>query len=158
MDFRKTTCLSLNEKQQILELWNGEYPRDLKYENFEQFEDYLKNLRDQNHILVLDENQDITGWYVDFIRENERWFAVILKSEFQGKRIGTTLIQEVKKYRTELNGWVISTNDYVKCNDEPYRSPLGFYEKNGFLIHKDKMLKTTKIMAIKISWKYNDQS
>ena len=158
MKFRKTNTLTLNEKQQIFELWNSEYPQNLKYENFKQFENYLEDLTDQNHILVLDENESILGWYFDFIRENERWFAAILNSEFQGKNIGTSLMEQAKKDRADLNGWVISSNDYLKSNGSVYRSPVGFYLKNDFQIHKDIRLETDKISAIKISWEKNFQS
>ena len=152
MDFTKTKDLDLKEKKQIFDLWNKEYPRNLEYENFQQFEDYLKELKDQNHILVLDKNERIIGWYFDFIREDERWFAAILKSEFHGHKIGTALIELAKKDRSRLNGWVITSNEYLKSNGTAYRSPLGFYLKNGFIIHEEMRLETDKISAIKISW------
>jgi len=152
LDFTKTKDLDLKEKKQIFDLWNKEYPRNLEYENFQQFEDYLKELKDQNHILVLDKNERIIGWYFDFIREDERWFAAILKSEFHGHKIGTALIELAKKDRSRLNGWVITSNEYLKSNGTAYRSPLGFYLKNGFIIHEEMRLETDKISAIKISW------
>ena len=157
LKLRKTKTLSLSEKHQIFDLWNNEYPRNLKYENFEQFKDYLKDLKDQNHILVLDENERIIGWYFDFIREEERWFAAILNSEFHGKKIGTSLMEMAKKERSKLNGWVITSNDYLKSNNNVYNSPVGFYVKNGFQIHEDIRLETGKINALKISWEKNIQ-
>lgn len=152
MKYLKVNSLSPKDKQEILELWNNEYPRNLRYESLEQLENYLKELKDQSHILIVNDNDRIIGWYFDFIREGERWFAAILNSDFQGKKFGTKLMELAKENRNELNGWVIPSSDYMKLNATPYRSPLGFYVKNGFQVHPDIKLETDKISAIKISW------
>jgi len=62
-----------------------------------------------------------------------------------------------KKERSKLNGWVITSNDYLKSNNNVYNSPVDFYVKNGFQIHKDIRLETGKINALKISWEKNIQ-
>lgn len=152
MKFLKVNSLSPKDKKEILELWNNEYPRNLRYESLEEFENYLKELKDQSHILIVDDSDRIIGWYFDFLREGERWFAAILNSEFHGKKFGTRLMELAKEDRNELNGWVIPSNDYLKLNAAPYRSPLGFYIKNGFQVHEDIKLETGKISAIKIRW------
>ena len=155
MKFRKTITLTLKEKQQIFKLWNNEYPREFIYENLEQFEVYLEGLKDQNHILVLDEKKNIIGWYFDFIRESERWFALILDSKFHGNKIGTSLMEKAKKDRNRLNGWVIKSSDYLKANGAAYRSPVDFYRKNEFLLDNDTFLEAGKVTAIKMSWEKN---
>lgn len=152
MKFLERNTLSQIEKEQIIELWNREYPQNLRYEKPEQFEAYLNGLQDQNHILVVDENEQIIGWYFDFIREDERWFAAIIHTEFQGKGFGSKLLDLARKRRKELNGWVIPSADYLRYNGAPYRSPLGFYIKNGFEVHNEIKLETDKMCAIKIKW------
>ena len=67
MEFLKCTRLSKKEKEAILTLWNNEYPEKLNYTSLSAFEDYLQNLSHQSHILLLDENKDIKGWYFDFM-------------------------------------------------------------------------------------------
>ena len=152
MNIQRTKILTSSQKQDLFELWNKEYPRDLKYENIKDFEDYLKPLKDLNSILLLDENEKIKGWYFDFLRENERWFAVILDSNIQGQNFGTQILNLSKVENTELNGWVIKSETYLKDNGEPYNSPIEFYRKNGFKILEETKLETDNISAIKVKW------
>lgn len=152
MKFTSIRILTPNQKSQIFELWNKEYPSNLKFTNIKELEDYLDKLENQNHILLLDESDKIKGWYFDFIREGQRWFATILDSEFQGKSYGTQFLELAKQERLELNGWVIKSDKYKKTNDQPYKSPIEFYIKNGFKVFEDIQLNTDKISALKIAW------
>ena len=153
MEFIKQTKLSKTDKREIFDLWNNEYPKKLNYKLFEEFEKYLENLKNQSHILMRNENQNIKGWYFDFIREKERWFAIILDSKLHGQGIGTKILNIAKKKETELNGWVIDHNNYKKKNEELYASPLNFYLKNRFEKISKKRLEIEKISAVKIKWK-----
>ena len=153
MEFIKQTKLSETDKREIFDLWNNEYPKKLNYKLFEEFEKYLENLKNQSHILMRNENQNIKGWYFDFIREKERWFVIILDSKLHGQGIGTKILNIAKKKETELNGWVIDHNNYKKKNEELYASPLNFYLKNRFEKISEKRLEIEKISAVKIKWK-----
>jgi GNAT superfamily N-acetyltransferase len=153
MKFIKTNILNDTQKTQIIELWNNEYPKKLRHESFESFESYLKNLKEQNHILLIDNENFVKGWYADFIRENEKWFAMILNSELQGKGFGTKLLNEAKRKEKELNGWVIDHNNDIKQNGEFYQSPIKFYEKNEFKIINRIRLELDMISAVKIKWR-----
>ena len=153
MKFIKTNILNDIQKTQIIDLWNNEYPKKLMHESFESFESYLKNLKEQNHILLIDNENYVKGWYIDFIRENEKWFAMILNSELQGKGFGTKLLNEAKRKENELNGWVIDHNNDVKQNGEFYQSPIKFYEKNEFKIINRIRLELDMISAVKIKWR-----
>jgi len=95
------------------------------------FETYLRNLKGQNHTLLTDDKNDIKGWYFNFIRENEKWFAMILNSELQGKGFGTKLLNEAKRTENELNGWVIDHNNDYKQNGEFYQFRLNFMRKTN---------------------------
>jgi len=153
MKFIKSTELSKPEKKELLQLWNNEYPEKLNYNTIPEFENYLESLHKPNHILVKDKEQKVKGWYCDFLRENEKWFAILLNSEVQGKGLGTKILNLSKEKEIELNGWVIDHNNYKKKNGEIYESPLAFYTKNGFKKLTENRLETGKISAIKIQWR-----
>ncbi|WP_223551313.1 MULTISPECIES: GNAT family N-acetyltransferase [Aestuariivivens] len=133
-------------------LWNNEYPTGLNHKTLKGFEDYLTKLSGQSHILVINENKEIIGWYFDFIRNREKWFVILLDSKHQGKGLGTKILSMVKKKEIELNGWVIDHNDDRKKNGEVYKSPLKFYLKNGFERLADDRLILDNISAVKIRW------
>ena len=125
---------------------------DLNYSNFSEFENYLQGLKDQFHLLVILDGQ-IKGWYFDFLREDERWFGLILHSDLQGKGVGTQILSRAKTQRSELHGWIIPIGKYLKSNGQPYKSPQEFYSKNGFDVLLSLKLQSEKISAIKIKWK-----
>ena len=85
MKFFKRSALSESERFEILKLWNNEYPKKLSYNSIREFEEYLNNLPEQSHILLIDSSGKIKGWYFDFVRDNGKWFAIILDSKIQRK-------------------------------------------------------------------------
>lgn len=153
MEFIKQIELSKTDKEQILNLWNNEYPEKLNYQTLSEFENYLGNLTEQSHILMKNENQSVKGWYFDFVRENEKWFAIILDSNFHGKGLGTKILKLAKEKESELNGWVIDNQGDRKKNGELYKSPLNFYLKNGFEKLDKERLELEKLSTVKIKWK-----
>ncbi|TMU54478.1 GNAT family N-acetyltransferase [Flagellimonas algicola] len=157
MEFIQRSSLSMSEKLQLMALWNIEYPEKLGYKSIAAFEAYLENLKDPSHILLIDENKRIKGWYFDFERENEKWFAIILNSEVHGKGIGTKILGLAKQRENELNGWVIDHNRDKKKNGESYHSPLNFYLKNGFEKLAANRLELDNISAVKIKWPQQKQ-
>ena len=152
MILTKTTFLKPEEKLAVFKLWNQEYPKSLSYSKMEEFDSYLTALENLQHVLVKDEQNNICGWYSDFKRDNEVWFAMILDISIHGKEIGTRLIESAKKSNNTLNGWVIDYADYPKNDGSIYRSPLEFYLKNDFKILKESRLELPKISAVKIMW------
>jgi hypothetical protein len=62
--------LSTEQKVNICQLWNNEYPEKLSYEKISDFENYLDNLTETKHYLLVNENQNINGWAFTFLREN----------------------------------------------------------------------------------------
>ena len=152
MEFKETNQLDSFYKEQVRLLWNQEYPFIICQKSTEDFEKYLSSLKDKNHILILKENK-LLGWYCDFRREGERWFAMILDKKIQGIGIGKKIIEKVKRKHKELNGWVIVEENYLKENNEVYKSPFGFYKKLGFVIFEDKKLDSSILKAVKIQLK-----
>ena len=153
LEFIKRSILSNSEKLDAFELWNNEYPEKLTYKSTTEFDEYLENLVDLSHILLIDSDGKIRGWYFDFIRDNGKWFAIILDSKIQGNGFGTKMLNLAKENEIELNGWVIDHNRDKKRNGKVYKSPLDFYLKNGFKKISEIRLELDKISAIKIKWK-----
>jgi hypothetical protein len=152
MKIIQTTSLTLDQKQSVFELWNSEYPKKIGYTELSEFDNYLDELSNIEHYLVVDDQNSILGWAFTFFREEEDWFGIIINSEIQGKGFGMLLLNELKKNKLVLNGWVIDHQNDLKQNKEPYLSPLFFYTKNGFLVEKDIRIENEKISAVKIRW------
>ena len=145
--------LTVGQKEIVTRLWNAEYPKQLNYGGVAEFEKFLNGISNRRHFLLFDENKKIKGWLVTFTRENEHWFSIIIDNSEQKKGYGTTLLNELKKYENDINGWVIERDDYLKCSGEKYPSPIEFYRKNGFLILPGVRLEKDDFYAIKINWK-----
>ncbi|XHP75299.1 hypothetical protein KCTC52924_03065 [Arenibacter antarcticus] len=146
------TQLSKTDKIEILNLWNREYPEKLNYQTLAEFDHYLINKTEQSHILMIDESQEITGWYFAFKRDNDKWFTLIIDSKLHGRGFGTKVLNLAKEKETELNGWVIDHSNDRKKNGEIYKSPLRFYLKNGFKKLEENRLELDKITAVRIKW------
>ena len=145
--------LTFEQKDSLMQLWNNEYPTKLNLKTIEDFELYLNGLSKTKHYLLLDDSDEIQGWTFTFLREDENWFAIILNSEIHGKRIGSLLMNEIKKNNTSLNGWVIDQENEIKHNATFYKSPLQFYIKNDFIICSEIRIENEKLSAVKINWK-----
>jgi len=152
VEFKKLKELSKTNRKEILDLWNNEYPEKLNYKTLQDFENYLENLTEQSHILMINDHQEIKGWYFDFVRETEKWFVIILDSKLQGKGLGTRILDIAKEKEIDLSGWVIDHNNDRKRNGEVYISPIRFYLKNGFKRLENIRLEHEKVSAVKIKW------
>ncbi len=152
MDIIRTEKLTKILKLQILSLWNTEYPERLNHKNLESFEAYLENLLNPSHILLFDKSKNVKGWYFDFIREEERWFTIIIDTANHSKGYGRLLLRIAKEREAELNGWVIDSNEGRKSNGDFYKSPLVFYLKNGFELIPEVRLELAVLSAVKIKW------
>lgn len=144
--------LSDSQKQNILNLWNNEYPEEIAYASIEEFNTYLDNLSDHSHYFISDGDIADIGWAMTFKRNNELNFAMIVHSEYQRMGVGTYLIDKIKEGQHKLVGWTIESGEYQKGSGGPYISPIKFYKKNHFEIHSNKYLENAPINAVKISW------
>jgi GNAT superfamily N-acetyltransferase len=152
MKIIRTTLLTLDQKQLLFELWNSEYPEKIGYTKLSEFENYLDGLLEIMQFLIYDDLNQLLGWAYTFVRADDDWFGIIVNSKIQGKGFGTLLLDELKKNKLVLNGWVIDHQNDLKQNKEPYFSPLDFYTKNGFLVHQNNRIENEKISAVKIRW------
>jgi len=153
MKITTTHQLNLVQKEQVLQLWNNEYPEKLTYKNIAGFESYLEKLNEVKHFLLANNDEKIQGWAITFKRENETWFAIILSENLHGKGWGTKVLNELKQNKKALNGWVIDHSNDKKRNGSFYKSPLDFYLKNGFEVLSDTRLELEIMSAVKIKWK-----
>lgn len=152
MKIVRPTQLGHEQKKQIFELWNNEYPGRLACPGIEDLENYLSNLTGQAHYLLLSEENKINAWAVTFIRENEKWFALIVPGHLHGKGIGTQMLDILKEDEKVLNGWVIDHPHEKKSNGDFYLSPIDFYRKNDFKILSATRLELKGLSAVKIKW------
>lgn len=151
MQIKTYNSLTDFQKNEIVKLWNKEYPSNLIYKSIDEFDEYLSKLIDPEYFIVSSDN-DILGWAVVFFREQEIWFAIILDSKVQSKGLGTKLLKELKvKYNT-LNGWVVDHDNFSKIDGSNYKSPMQFYLKNNFFICENVRIENEKISAVKIRW------
>jgi GNAT superfamily N-acetyltransferase len=148
----RTVHLDKGARQQLLQLWNAEYPAKLAYNSLLEFEGYLEELSCPTHFLLTNDSTLIHGWAFTFEREDRKWFGVILSGAVQGQGWGRKMLEALKQSEKELNGWVIDHNNERKINGQSYTSPLKFYEKLGFEVVKDVRLELDKISAVKIRW------
>ena len=93
----KTTNLNDQERLQLLDLWNNEYPEKISYKSITEFNNYLLKLSNLTHLLMIDKRNKIWGWAFSFNRENERWFAIIISKEQQRKGLGRQMLNDLKK-------------------------------------------------------------
>lgn len=104
------------------------------------------------HFLLLNEDGELKGWLMTFTRQDERWFSVIVDGKEKQNGFGTRLLEELKKSEDEISGWAIEHDNYQKNDGENYRSPIGFYQKNGFAILSEMRLEKEDYYAVKIKW------
>ncbi len=140
-------------KSEIISLWNREYPSKLALADPDSFDTYLESLEDKHHVLLMDDSGKLIGWLVCFIRDNARWFAMLIDSPAQGKGLGSALLDWAKRQYMELNGWVIESGTERKQNGENYKSPVNFYQKNGFEICPEVELTKKNITGILVRWR-----
>ncbi|MCC2590635.1 GNAT family N-acetyltransferase [Chryseobacterium sp. MFBS3-17] len=148
MEILKAKNIDENQFQQINDLWNEEYPINLK----NRFGLLLEGVSNYNHYLI-EENNQILAWAVDFEKDNETRFSIIVNKKHQRKGLGSLLIDRLKKDLGEFYGWVIDHNNDIKENGEFYQTPISFYRNNGFEVLIDERIDSEIIKAVKIKSK-----
>jgi GNAT superfamily N-acetyltransferase len=152
MKLETKNILSDAQKVIITGLWNTEYPKQLNFNGVTGFEEFLNRISNPLHFLLLNEDGELKGWLMTFTRQDERWFSVIVDGKEKQKGFGTRLLEELKKSEDEISGWAIEHDNYLKNDGENYRSPIGFYQKNGFAILSEMRLEKEDYYAVKIKW------
>lgn len=151
MEMINSAILTADQKRQIVNLWNDQYPKALSLEGVKGFDEYLEKLSDKHHLLLLDHGK-VLGWLIYFMRDDERCFAMLLDTHLQGKGMGSALLRKAMELNTQLVGWVIDTNEHLKNDGSVYRSPIEFYKKVGFEIIPDVATVKNGIKGIRVRW------
>lgn len=146
MEIIKIKHLTDVQFQQINQLWNEEYPLKLK----NRFPILLEGIENYHHYLIEDGHKNVLAWAVEFEKDDEIRFSIIVSQEQQGKGFGGMLINRLKEDLNEFYGWVIDHNNDKKENGENYQSPLSFYIKHGFEVLEDIRIDTDMLKAVKI--------
>src|SRR5688572_27840692 len=102
MQIIKTKKLSEEQFSQVNELWNTEYPVKLQ----DRFPILLEGVENYHHY-VIENNKNVLAWAVDFEKDNEIRFSIIVHSDQKGKGLGSLLIEKLKAEQNEFYGWVI---------------------------------------------------
>lgn len=157
MHITETDSLTEKQKIEIIQLWNSEYPAELALGGLPDFEQYLQTLEDKHHILLLSAGQEVKGWLVYFLRNNDQCFAMLLDASLQGQGWGSKLLTLAKQRTVELHGWVIDSSHHLKENGIAYQSPIGFYMKNGFEVFPEMKLTKSNIEGIRVTWRKKQQ-
>jgi GNAT superfamily N-acetyltransferase len=152
MKITQSRILTSLQSAQINQLWNDEYPLKLK----DRFPILLDGADWQNHYIILDEEQNVIAWAIDFEKEKQIRFSIIVDSKQKGKGLGSLLIKRLKEENKEFYGWVIDHNNDLKSNGEHYQTPIPFYLKHGFEILNDITIDNEMIKAVLIKWSAND--
>ncbi|MCW3121645.1 MAG: hypothetical protein JWQ38_1137 [Flavipsychrobacter sp.] len=152
MNITTTKDLTLLQKEAILRLWNNEYPATLQYNTIAEFDNYLAGLTGHKHYLLTSNDDQVMGWGFTFLRDEEKWFAIIIDGSLHKQGYGTKLLNALKAEENKLYGWATDYNNAVKSDGSTYNSPLEFYTRHNFSIHPDIRLETEKLSAVKISW------
>ncbi len=150
MKIEKSNILTSSQKKDILKIWNNEYPASLAYDTIPEFEEFLQKLKNAEHYTV-DIDNETSGWITKFDRNKEKWFVVMVDSKKQGNGIGTELINALKQNTTDLNGWVVDTENYLKRDGQVYKPPIEFYKKVGFKI-TDERMENEKLSVVRVRW------
>lgn len=143
---KRTKDLSNEQLRQINQLWNQEYPVKLK----DRFGLLLEGVRNYHHYLIEDEDQKLLAWAVDFEKDDEIRFSIIVDRESQAKGLGKLLVKALNENLGEYYGWVIDHQHDIKQSGEHYRSPLLFYLNQGFELLADQRIDNEILSAVKI--------
>jgi len=145
MEIHITKTLIQTQFEQVNKLWNEEYPINLQ----NRFELLLIDAQNYNHYII-EENNQILAWAVAFEKDDETRFSIIVNKEFQGKGLGSLLIERLKIDLGEFYGWVIDHDNDKKANGDFYRSPLSYYQNMGFEVIEDQRIDNDILKAVKI--------
>lgn len=148
MRITKTKTLTESQFEQINQMWNEEYPMNL----IDRFPLLLDGVEFFNHYLIEKENV-VLAWAVDFFKDNETRFSIIVGAEQKHKGYGTLLMNRLKLDLGEFSGWVIDHNNDQKMNGEVYQSPVDFYLKVGLEILPQERIDNEMISAVKMKFK-----
>jgi len=148
-----TKSLTPEQRESIYQLWNNEYPSGLLFSELSEFREHLWSMDNIDHFLILSSDEEVIAWSMIFDRDGQRWFSIIVDTDYQGNKLGTKLVKKLKENEEELYGWVVDHDNDRKASGEKYKSPLNFYKRNGFVVVPEERYDNEKVSAVMIRWK-----
>lgn len=148
-----TKALNKTQELELFHCWNTVYPVNLKFEDLSKMRAYFEALQQVEFFLLVDASIPATAFSFRFVRENERWLAMLMPSAMQGKGYGSILLEELTENKQTISAWVVDHDRDLKADGSPYKSPLSFYLKQGFQIQVGVRLDIDTISATKLVWK-----
>ena len=148
----QSNTLVESELQSIHAMWNSAFPLEIAYETVNETELFLAGLSKLRHIKAF-ESEQMIGWMGIFERHGECWFIILASTAHQRKGTGTALIAKAKEDEEELNGWIVLSEEHKISSGAYYRSPAGFYEKQGFTLNENRSMTARGLESHHIQWK-----
>lgn len=144
--------LSPTQKQDLLSMWNSEFPASISFQDETQLEQYLSKLKNKTYYTI-DNQGSMTAWLCTLEREGVPWFIIIVKKNAQGKGHGKCLIERAMQNNNILRGWIVAHNDYHRSDGSSYPTPSQFYTKLGFIIQPEITITKGGITSTRIEWR-----
>jgi GNAT superfamily N-acetyltransferase len=141
-----------SELQSLHVMWNSVFPVDIEYETVQETELFLAGLSKLRHIKAV-ESDHMIGWMGVFERHGECWFIILTSTGHQGQGIGSLLMKAAKEDEKELNGWIVLSEKHKLKGGADYRSPAGFYDKQGFVLNEKRSMAARGVESHHILWK-----
>ena len=152
MEIVEVVDLTSEEKIFVFNLWNAEYPAKIADEKVSDLGGFLGDLSEVQHYFIK-EDENMFGWAMTFLRDKELSFGITLDSNFHRRGYGSKLLDYLKVKNGSLCGWAIDHDTDVRLNGLNYKSPLGFYIRNGFEVFENIRMYNGKINAVKICFR-----
>jgi GNAT superfamily N-acetyltransferase len=153
MKITKSNHINASQLFFAYQIWNAEYPGEIRYQNLQEFANYFSALENIQYYIACNEDDIFCGLAFVFIREKERWFAVMIDTNYQNIGIGKQLLLAMQQHEKLLNAWVVFENKYLKQNGKPYLPPIEFYRKYKFIVKKNSTKIIGNLQVVKMVWK-----
>ncbi|MHA2248915.1 MAG: GNAT family N-acetyltransferase [Candidatus Kariarchaeaceae archaeon] len=156
IDFKVLTSDQVDDMMinNYIKLREEEYPSFVTIPEFNSFSIRLKKRKHTKCILAVD-NETLVGWLQinTSEKDGENWFNMIVSGNFQKQGVGSSLLNIAKTNYKELCGWIIMIDNYLKRDGSIYKSPVKFYEKNGFQVTGRRSIEYENVELWEIKWK-----
>ncbi|MHA1228142.1 MAG: GNAT family N-acetyltransferase [Candidatus Hodarchaeales archaeon] len=137
--------------------WNQEYPVIFDRMTIKSVQRLFSEHRTTWEILLAQKEttNEPVGLLIlqhELIKNRQNWFTIVVDRKYQGRGVGSTLIDKAKSLVEQLHGWVIPFNDYKREDGSYYKSPFNFYLKQGFKIGDDFFVEKKDLHLVEVYW------
>ncbi len=150
----KKGVLTLEETKEVRILWNQEYPEGIAHASLEDTFTFINSKQEKTHYLIKKQGR-LIAWSFTFLRSHQKWFSILVNSNYQKQGLGKELIQKIKEDNDLLCGWMVDEVGYKTLDGKPYRVPRDFYSSLGFIVKESSRFDSEKLRSVKIEWKKN---